>query len=69
MKAAFSPCVSRHAMRCYWHGSGNGSLPKRREKMISSADLDMLTLNAEWPVAEEEAYLARIELEEAGELA
>ena len=37
--------------------------------MISSADLDMLTLNAEWPVAEEEAYLARIELEEAGELA
>lgn len=37
--------------------------------MTSSADLEMLTQNAEWPVSEEEEYLARLELEEAGELA
>jgi hypothetical protein len=37
--------------------------------MISSADLEMLTQNAEWPVSEEDEYLAGIELEEAGDLA
>jgi hypothetical protein len=40
----------------------------RRTKMTCTADLDMLIHDAEWPVLAEEEYLARLEIEAAGDL-